>query len=130
MPTWPTTLPLPQQEGYGLEPQQAFLRTDVDQGPAIQRRRFSSSPTDIPLNLDLTNEQFETFEAWYHYEILDGASWFNMTLYNGNGLNTVEARFKSVYKAAPKGGLSWVVTATLESRNMPLISEAELATRL
>ena len=38
--TWPNTLPLPSVEGYGLTPQEAVLRTDMESGPARQRRRL------------------------------------------------------------------------------------------
>ena len=42
MPTsWPTTLPLPTVEGYGIRSGEAILRTEMEAGPARQRRRFT-----------------------------------------------------------------------------------------
>ena len=40
MAYWPTQLPKPKLDGYSLAPQAAFARTDMDAGPARQRRRF------------------------------------------------------------------------------------------
>lgn len=131
MATWPSTLPRPQVPGYSLEPGQAFLRTTMDAGPARQRRRFSTTPTSVPVSFKVSQDQLATFEAWHHYEISDGAGWFTVTLANGKGLVSCEAHFSGPYKAAPESSiLRWVISGTLEVRSMPILTEAELATRL
>ena len=131
MATWPTSFPLPQTPGYALEPQQAFLRTQMDAGPARQRRRFSTTPTRVPVSFKMSLVQFETFEAWYKFEINDGAGWFTITLANGKGLTSCEARFPEMYKASPEGStFRWIVDGVLEVRSMPTLTEAELAARL
>jgi len=114
-----------------LEPGQAFLRTTMDAGPARQRRRFSTTPTSVPVSFKVSQDQLATFEAWHHYEISDGAGWFTVTLANGKGLVSCEAHFSGPYKAAPESSiLRWVISGTLEVRSMPILTEAELATRL
>lgn len=131
MASWPSTLPLPQVPGYALKPAQAFLRTPMDSGPARQRRRFSTTPSSVPVSLMFSEAQLATFEAWHHYEISDGAGWFTITLANGKGLTACEARFSGPYEAVPNGStLQWVMTANLEVRSMPILTEAELVTRL
>lgn len=131
MATWPTTLPRPQVPGYALEPGQAFLRTQMDAGPARQRRRFSTTPTAVPVSVRLTKDQLATFEAWHHYEIADGTGWFTVTIANGKGLVSCEARFSGPYKAVPESSiLRWSISSTFEVRSMPILTEAELAPRL
>ena len=39
--SWPARLPLPTYDGYALEPESAVTRTDMESGPARQRRRFT-----------------------------------------------------------------------------------------
>lgn len=130
MATWPTTLPLPQVSGYSVKPVQAFLRTNMDKGAARQRKRFSAVPVIVSVSFMLTQTQFETFEAWWHFNIADGAGWFNTSLANGKGITTCEARFTGAYEAPTAGGLNWLISGTLEVRSMPIITEAELAARL
>jgi len=45
--SWPATLPLPTVEGYGIRPGEAILRTEMEAGPARQRKRFTQVPTRI-----------------------------------------------------------------------------------
>ena len=124
MANYPDTLPLPEVEGYGIQPQAAFIRTDMDQGPARQRRRFTAAPTHYAVKWLLTEVQLATFESWYEGSVEAGASWFTVQLRNGQGLQTVEARFIEPWKAAMLGGYHYEVTATLEVRNRPVAAWA------
>jgi len=130
MATWPSTLPKPQASGYALKPTQAFLRTNVDQGPARQRRRFSVVPTTIPVSFKLTLDQLATFEAWWHYEITDGAGWFTTTLGNGMGFFSCQARFTAAYEVSAVEGLNYTVTGTFEATGLPILTQLQLAPRL
>lgn len=120
MAGYPDTLPLPEVEGYGIQPQAAFIRTDMDQGPARQRRRFTTAPTHYPVKWIMTEEQMELFEAWYEGAADAGAAWFTVQLRNGRGLQQVEARFMQPWQAGLLGGWHYEVSATLEVRNRPL----------
>ena len=97
--TWPTTLPLPSVEGYGLTPQEAVLRTDMESGPARQRRRFRQTPTRITVRWLFSETQFALFEAWYKYHADEGGQWFEITLLGGLGLLPHEARFTRQFEA-------------------------------
>ena len=63
--TWPTTLPLPTVEGYGIRPGEAILRTETEAEPARQRKRFTQVPTRIAVRWLMRREQFALFEAWF-----------------------------------------------------------------
>ncbi|MEN9923916.1 MAG: hypothetical protein RL268_42 [Pseudomonadota bacterium] len=117
---WPSFLPAPEVDGYSIQPQAAFVRTDMDQGPARQRRRFTTAPTLYPVKWILTEEQMELLEAWYDGAVDAGAAWFLVTLRNGRGLQQVEARFIQPWQAGLLSGWHYEVSATLEVRNRPL----------
>ena len=120
MATWPTTLPAPTVDGYGIAPQPTFARTDMDQGPARQRRRFTTGPTQYSVQWVLTEAQLATLESWYRDQAADGAAWFFISLRNGQGLQVVEARFPEPWKASKLGSRHYQVSATLEVRNRPV----------
>jgi hypothetical protein len=125
---WPSTLPLPAIARYQLKPQPNIDRTETDVGPARQRRRSSQTPTEIPVQFELTIWELGVFESWYRYRACEGAAWFNITLLGGIGLSTHEARFKSTETPVytPHNGATWQVTALLEVRDRPMLSDSDL----
>lgn len=131
---WPSNvLSLPTIGGYGIEPQEGVLRTDMESGPARQRRRWTTSPTNFPVVFKFTRYQLAIFEGWYYNFGAEGAAWFNIPLMSGLGLVTHEARFKGQYKSAPwnrsdDGNAEWWrVTTTLEIRNRPVLDAGATA---
>jgi len=127
---WPDRLPLPTYDGYALEPEAAVTRTDMEAGPARQRRRFTQAPTRIPVRWRMSPIEFATFEAWFRLKLADGAEWFAVDLLSGIGIASHEARFPgqsgSPYRAVPGRGGTWIVTSALEVRRLPLLDEGAL----
>ncbi len=124
--TWPTTLPLPSVEGYGLTPQEAVLRTDMESGPARQRRRFRQTPTRITVRWLFLETQFALFEAWYKYHADEGGQWFEITLLGGLGLLPHEARFTRQFEARLLSARRWEIKGELEIRERPTLDEGAL----
>lgn len=111
---WPSTLPPPRKDSYQLNFEQNFIRTEMDQGNARQRKRFTRTRATIPLVWRFKETQLATFEAWFHYQINDGVSWFEMTLWNGQGFNPYQVRFTKAPQAKAVGGNLFDVAAELE----------------
>jgi hypothetical protein len=123
---WPNSLPLPLVEGYALTPQEAVLRTDMESGPARQRRRFRQTPTRITVRWLFSEFEFALFEAWYKYHADEGAQWFQITLLGGLGLLPHQARFTSQFEAGLMPGQLWDVKGVLEVRERPTLDEGAL----
>lgn len=128
--SWPARLPRPTFDGYALEPQDATSRTDMEAGPARQQRRFTGTPTRIPVRWRMSQIEFAAFEAWFRLKLADGAEWFAVDLLSGIGVAGHEARFPgqsgSPYRAVPGRGGTWIVTSVLEVRKPPLLDEGAL----
>ena len=124
---WPNTLPLPTIDGYGVHPGEAILRTDMEAGPARQRRRFTQVPSRISVRWVLRRDQFALFEAWYRWHAKEGGAWFDIDLLGGVGLTVHEARFTRQFEARIRSGVLWEVTSELEIRERPVLSEDGLA---
>ncbi len=134
---WPeNVLGLPTVNGYGIEPQEGVARTDMDSGPARQRRRWTATPTRFPAEFRFNRYQLAIFESWYEHDGAQGANWFNITLLVGIGLVEHEARFLGQYKAVPFNSSDkanaeiWRVTTTLEVRERPMLDAGALAIAL
>ena len=123
---WPTTLPLPSIEGYGLHPGEAILRTEMEAGPARQRRRYTQVPSRISARWVFRREQFALFEAWYRWHAKEGGEWFEINLLGGLGLVVHEARFTRPFDAQPRSGVLWEVSSELEIRERPTLDEDAL----
>ena len=120
MAVWPANLPVPVADGYSIEPQQTFIRSDMDQGPARQRRRFTTAPTMYSVSWIMDESELGIFESWYRDEADDGAGWFDVSLRNGAGMQSVAARFVSPWKASIVGLPYYRVSAQIEVRNRPV----------
>lgn len=121
--------------GYAIKPGKALARTEMEAGPARQRRRFTQVPRLIPVTFELTLDELATFEAWFDQQIHSGADWFDTTLLNGKGLSSMRARIKGdedpPYEATPQGnGQVWQVKTVFEVEGMPQLTPAQLAPRL
>lgn len=123
---WPDTLPLPSVEGYGLTPQDAVLRTDMESGPARQRRRFRQTPTRITVRWLFLEIEFAIFESWYKYHADEGAQWFEINLLGGLGLLPHEARFTRQFEARLLPARRWEVRGELEIRERPTLDKGAL----
>ena len=124
--SWPTTLPLPTIDGYGVHPGEAILRTEMEAGPARQRRRFTQVPSRISVRWLFRRQQFALFEAWYRWHAKEGGEWFGIDLLGGLGLVAHEARFTRQFEARVRGGVLWEVTSELEIRERPTLDEDAL----
>ena len=125
-PVWPTQLPALLRAGYEINPEDPLIRTQMDAGPSRVRRRFTAIPSKVPGKWRMNQTQFAIFEAWHKYDLLDGAAWFTVNLANGQGIQAMEAHFTSPPKKTLLGGMNWEVSAGLEVRVMPVMTEAEL----
>lgn len=126
--TWPEVLPLPTFEGYGVEPLDAALRTEMEQGAARQRQVYTRVPERIAVRWRFTRWQYAIFRAWYANRAKRGAAYFTMTLLTGLGMVAHEVRFvgrgATPWRAEPQfGGPRWIVTSTLEVRESPDLSD-------
>lgn len=126
MATWPTYLPSPLRAGYEINPGDPILRTQMDAGPDRTRRRFTAIPSRIPVGWRFNAGQFALFEAWHKLEALDGSAWFAIDLMNGLGVQSVEAKFTKPPKKTLLGGSNWEVSAELEVRTLPVMTQAYL----
>ena len=97
---WPDRLPLPTIESYGIQPGEAILRTEMEAGPARQRRRFTNVPSRITVRWVMRAEQFLLFESWYRWAAAEGGAWFEIDLLGGLGLLPQEARFTRPVRGA------------------------------
>ena len=123
---FPKNLPYPTVESYSVQPNEAIVRTDMESGPARQRRRYTQTPSKISVRWIMNREQFSLFEAWYKYHAKEGAEWFYITLLGGLGLLEQEARFTKQFEAKLLNGYLWEITSELEIRDRSTLSEGAL----
>ena len=123
---FPTHLPYPTTDGYLIKPDEAIVRTDMEAGPARQRRRYTQTPSKISVRWIMNREQFSLFESWYRFYAKEGAEWFVITLLGGLGMLEQEARFTKQFDAKLLKGVLWEITSELEIRDRPTLSDGAL----
>lgn len=125
--SWPTTLPLPLMQGYGIEDDPKIVRTDMEAGSSRQRRTSTQASSELTVQWNFTLFQFALFESWLRHRANYGATWFNITYLAGPGLLECEARFqKGKAPAKFQNGARVVVTAKLDVRDRPMLEDGDL----
>ena len=115
MSAWPSTLPALLLPGYTIQPDAAFVRTDMDAGPARQRRRYTATPSHIPAAWLLSVAQMATFKTFYETTLNFGTDWFTLAINAGAGSVDKDCRFTEPYTAEWLG-FAWHVSAKVEVR--------------
>jgi hypothetical protein len=125
MPSYPSQLPLPMQDGYALQHQSPFTRTEMQSGRARQRRTFTSVPSSASVTWFFTSDvQCQLFEGWFRDDLgaKDGENWFDMPLQTPLGVYQYQCRFVDMYQGPSLAAFNkWQITASLEIRERPIL---------
>jgi hypothetical protein len=113
MASWPSIPFFDERQGFSQSgPKDATIRTQMAQGPAKTRPRFTAAPKMIQGRIgELTQAELATFEAFYETILKMGSLSFTYT-YPLTGA-TESFRFFGDYNVAPLGE-GYTVTAQLE----------------
>lgn len=109
---WPAALPIPKLNGLEAEYQKAFIRTDMDAGPAKQRLRYTAVPKQFTAVITVTEAKRELFDSFFTSTLSYGTLRFVMK--NPQTLATEEFRFTDTYKEKENGAGLWDITMPLE----------------
>lgn len=122
---WPARLPLPSMTGYGIEDDLKMERSAMESGTERERATSTAITSSIQVQWKFTLFEYAIFESW----LVNRArgQWFSMTYLGGIGLVACEARIQKG-KAPSKfqNGARVTVSATLDVRDRPMLSDADL----
>ena len=116
MSTWPASLPQPNLNGYAIKPDAGFIRTDMDVGPARQRRRYTAPPSRISASWVFNATQMAAFKTFFETTLDLGSGWFTLNINAGAGMADKDCRFTEPYQASLSASGVWSVSASLEVR--------------
>jgi hypothetical protein len=73
MPVWHHTWPAPLADGYQLELLDPVLRSPMDAGPPKARRRTIWQGPRVSASWQMTDAEYEVFDAWWSQDLAQGA---------------------------------------------------------
>ena len=117
---WPSSLPAPLIEGYNVSVGDEVARTDMESGAARVRRRSVAAPDKLELSWIFSATQMAIFRAYWDAESAGGASWCDMVVDVGDGLQTKTLRFVGQYKSARISGQNWRVSCAAEAKKQQM----------
>ena len=118
-PVWPGTLPQrPLRDGYNPRPQEALVRTPMEDGYEQARRQRLSIWHETPVRYRMTPAQLATFKAFWNGDLNAGASAFTLPVFGLDGAGYVNrtVRLRDV-SYQPVGPADTYVAGTLSIRN-------------
>ncbi|MBD5404041.1 MAG: hypothetical protein HDR55_03525 [Treponema sp.] len=110
--TWPKSLPLPRISGLSGKKQRAFIRTEMETGPAKQRARFTAVTKEFRGTVILTESERETLDNFYDVSLSLGTLRFTMKNPQTGEIN--EFRFTDSYEEIGNDGGLWEISLPLE----------------
>ncbi|PRA53166.1 MULTISPECIES: transposase [Pseudomonas] len=121
---YPAELPLPLQEGYGLNTADPMRATPMVTGRTRYRIRHRRTPTSASFSFNFDEEEAALFEGWYEWSINLGLEWFEMPLQTPLGLQVHLVHFKRMYGGGELAQIKrWRFTAELEFKKRPVYTE-------
>lgn len=127
---FPAILPAPSLSGYSVSPFDQTIRTDMEAGAARVRRRSASRNATATVAWIFTDNQFSVFDYWVQNKITGGADWFNLSIPDSAGFQSIEARLIGPYKVVGRvPPSSWQISTTIEIRSRALIDSTTYAAR-
>lgn len=121
LPVWPITLPQrPLREGYAVSaPSGHMSETEVEDGPAIRRRKVFSLWRRVQLRYRMTPAQKAAFETFWRQDLNAGVNEFTLPLWNFDGAGMVSARVRmegASFSCGPAGPADSYVSFEVEAR--------------
>ena len=115
------------RDSYGMKPVKGFMRTEMEVGPARQRRIASAMPTELTFKLLLlSRRELAVLETWYKLTLQNGAAWFRMPVDCGTGYVETDVRFTEPYEVSAVAYETYEVSCQAECREMPVMDVEEL----
>lgn len=114
------------RDSYSVAPATGFMRTEMEVGPARQRRIATAMPTNVSFTIYLNRKGLAVFEAWYKHTLQNGAAWFSMPIESGTGYNWTDTRFTDAYSVSIVGYDAFEVSCSVECRELPVMDESDL----
>lgn len=112
MATWPATLPAPAIDSLRESPPKNKLRTQMDKGPAKQRRRTTANTRPLSFVLKLTAAQVQILDDFFTGDTAYGVTEFNYT--HPRTGDSVTAQFVDEPQYNEQAGVLYNVSVSLE----------------
>ena len=110
--SWPDSLPLPRISGLSGKKDKAFIRTEMETGPAKQRARFTAVTKKYKGTIILTESERQTLDNFYDTSL--GFGTLRFTMRNPQSGETKEFRFTDSYEEVGNDGGLWEISLPLE----------------
>lgn len=124
--SYPNGLPRGLHDGRAYQLVSPLMRTELQSGRAIQRRRYGFVPEGAQIRWLFSDLQGQAFEAWWRDQLVDGSLWFECPLDTPMGYFNYTARFTDVYTGPSRVGPNlWSYSAELELRERAVPPEGE-----
>lgn len=93
MITWPTWMPAPKRESYGMQPVDRRTKTEMEIG-GVYRTEFNTDESTCDCSLILSPDESAWFESFERGVLEQGSTWFSLPLWVGGRVEEHVVRFR------------------------------------
>lgn len=120
-PTWPSSLPDIEKEGYEYVTEGA-IHSSIKDGYQDGRQRWKRRRTDVKVRFILDADQKVIFESFLHDTLAGGLAYFYIPVAGGPGVAMAKAQFTEPPTITPLGA-KFQVTGLLDTFDLPKLTE-------
>lgn len=123
-PAFPSAIPYPEKSNYSIKRESEFATTNISEGYMRNRTRFQDSVATYQCRWILDASQKAVFDNFVYNVLYGGYAPFYAPFANGEGNTYVRSKFVELPSVGSMGAI-FEATATLESANIPVMTETE-----
>lgn len=123
--TFPITLPMPEQSGYGITRPDAVTRSNVTGGLASERNRFVNEVGIVTMKWILDSNEILIWDDFVHNQLFGGLAPFKGWFTNGRGAKSDQViQFVESPKKTTNGQL-YMIEVKAQTMNIPTMTYLE-----
>lgn len=120
---WPDFLPKPQRQAHAYSQADLLARSSMEGGPPRVRQKYSDGPRQFAIGLTLkSKQQWALFEAFYKFDLRNGAAEFYLPVDSGTGV----VNRRAIFSAQPSYDTSPGNSVCLVSAQVQIIEDTTM----
>jgi hypothetical protein len=124
LPVFPDSLPQPEKGQYQITRPDQITRSNITQGEANQRTRWTDEVGIFTVNWILDETQYYIWDGFVHDTLIGGLAPFQGWFANGQGTSLTRIRFLDTPQVQSQGA-AFAISAQCEIQQIPVMSEAD-----
>lgn len=112
---WPSSLPTPIVEGYGVQRGEGREVTQMEQGPSRVRLKYKNTPSTVNLTFRMSLAELEAFHDFWDIDLNSGEKNITIQIVDKGRLQTKTVQVLALGQEVPISSNVWSLSMQVET---------------